>query len=77
MTIAELLHKLLFPRPAYGVWIAGVGWLRGANGQPFVDTHKHIARSVARRLGIQARVEFIDNALSDATIEHKLLNMED
>jgi hypothetical protein len=75
MSFSDFLAKLFLPRPAWGVWIPGTGWLRNASGQPYADTHKKIARSVAKRLP-NARVEYIDTALADKTIEQKFLSSE-
>lgn len=76
MTLADFFHKLLFPRPTWGVWIPGIGWLRANTGQPYADTHHGIAASVARRIGHGATAEYIDAALSDTSIEQKFLSVE-
>ena len=76
MTFADFLHKLFFPRATFGVWIPGIGWLRSVDGQPYADTHRKIAASVAHRLGHGATAEYIDSALADASIEQKLLSVE-
>lgn len=48
----------------YGVWIPKQGWLQ-VNGEAMAWEDKGVALSVARRVGNNARVEFVDDALRD------------
>lgn len=58
----------------YGVWVPGQGWLK-VNGAAIAFDDKRVAKSTARRVRNNARVEFIDEALRD--LEAHLLNVEE
>ena len=62
------------PIPLYGVWIPGVGWLRGNNQQAYADTNKAVAREIAGRLGDGAKAYYIDPVIIDR--EQMLLDAE-
>ena len=54
------------PRPnpvAYGVWIAGTGWLRSGDGKTFAALEKTVADSAAELWGAGARVLPVDDSL--------------
>jgi len=57
--------------PLYGVWIKGVGWLRGVGGVVSFAI-KQVASDTARRVGGQVR--FIDESLKD--LEQNILSIE-
>lgn len=76
MTLSDLLYKLFFPRPTYGIWIPDVGWLRNSENKVYVDNSKRVARAIAKRLGYGARVEYIETVTSDPLVEKKLLSVE-
>lgn len=61
-------------KPMYGVWIYGKGWVKGKDNQAYADYNKEVAQELARRLGNNAKVYFIDPAIVD--IENKLLEAE-
>lgn len=52
-------------KPMYGVWIPGKGWVRGKDNQAYADYNKAVAQELAKRLGNNAKVYFIDEALID------------
>lgn len=57
----------------HGVWIPGQGWL-SVNGEAVAWEEKTVAASVARRVGNNARVEYLDDALRD--LQPYLLSVE-
>jgi len=62
------------PLPMFGVWLPGIGWLRGANNQAYADYNIDVARQVAGRIGSHAKVYYVDAAIVD--MEQKLLEAE-
>ena len=58
----------------YGVWLPGIGWLRGEESRALMFTEKVVAQETARRVGQKAKVYFVDGSLVD--IEQKLLEAE-
>lgn len=62
------------PLPFFGVWLPGIGWLRGPNKQAYADLNPDVARQVAKRISSSAKVYYVDAALVD--LEGKLLEAE-
>lgn len=57
----------------YGVWIPGTGWLR-IGSAIFADTHREVAEEVARNIGHQSCVRFVDESitkLEEAYLQHE------
>ena len=59
----------------HGVWIPGIGWLRGEENRALMFTEKTVAVQTAKRIKQKAKVYFIDQSLVD--IEQKLLAAEE
>lgn len=57
----------------YGVWIPKQGWLK-ANGAAVAFDNPIVARSTARRIGMGARIEYIDSSLAE--LEVNFLQLE-
>jgi len=56
----------------YGIWIPGEGWLKGKD--VFADENLEKANQVARLIGRDARVYFIDQSIID--LERHYLEQE-
>jgi hypothetical protein len=57
----------------FGVWIKGQGWLK-VNGAHIAFDTAMVAQATADRVGMGARVEYIDDSL--AALEPYLLSLE-
>lgn len=67
------------PPKMYGIWQPGLGWVKAFKKGGGLDTYatfdKDVAHDVARRIGLGARVEYIDDAL--ATMEREFILAEE
>ncbi len=61
-------------KPLYGVWIPGVGWLKGEDQKALAFTLRDVALEVSQRVGSGAKIYFIDPSLRD--LENYLLEAE-
>ena len=58
-----IIYRLLnLPVPTWGVWVRGIGWVKGTRGA-YAIHDKRQARALARQVG--GTVRYIDDSLFD------------